>query len=342
VEVVADWPEPECGQGEVRVEVAAASVCGTDRELFEFTSSAQAFEMELPVVLGHECAGTVIETGAGVQRVRVGDRVACESHVPCGHCFCCRTGSEHNCANLRILGMHLDGAFAERAVVPEGICFELPAELDLSSAALLEPAGVAMHAVQRAAIGVPGVSALVSGCGPVGLAVIQLITAMGAARVTAVEPNPFRRGLAAKLGATVLRPDEDIVAACRNAAGIRGGCDVAFEASGAPGALGPLLAAVRREATVVTIGHPGQEAAIDVARFINKKGVTLRGVFGRRIWDTWEALAALVSAGKVDLGALITHRLDLAEFEQAIALLSRESGKVLLLPGLRSAPESSS
>ncbi len=339
VEIVSEWPERECRPGEVRIEVAAAAVCGTDRELFEFTESAKAFGLGLPVVLGHECAGTVIETGPAAAAVRVGDRVALESHIPCGRCVCCRTGSAHNCANLRILGMHADGAFAERVVVPEGICFPLPPALDLASAALLEPAGVAMHAVQRAGIGGPGLNALVSGCGPVGLVVIQLLAAMGAAGVIAVEPNPFRRELAETFGATALAPDQGVVPACREAGGARGGCDVAFEASGAAGALRPLLEAVRREATVVTIGHPGGETAIDIARFINKKGLTLRGVFGRRLWDTWEVLAALVSAGTVDLGALITHRLGLEEFERAIELLSQESGKVLLLPDVRPRPE---
>ena len=331
-EFVTDRPESPCGPGEVRVEVAAASVCGTDRELYEYTDSARAFGLRLPVVLGHECAGTVCEVGAGVRATRVGDRVALESHLPCGHCVECRTGDAHNCANLEILGMHLDGAFAERVVVPERICYALPEELDLETAALLEPAGVAVHAVSRAASTVPGQRVLISGAGPVGVVLTRLVTLMGAADVVVVEPNPYRRGLAERSGALTLSPQDDVVGICRDRAGARGGVDLAFEVSGAPAALSTLLEATRREATVVTVGHPGRPVSVDIARYINKKGLTLRGVFGRRLWDTWESLAALVAAGRLDLAELITHRLELSRFGEAVELLSGESCKVLLLP----------
>lgn len=331
-EYATDWPEPKCGDGEVRLQVAAASVCGTDRELYEYTASAKAFGLNFPVVLGHECAGTVTEVGPGVDRVQVGDRIAVESHLPCGRCFECRTGNAHNCANLRIIGMHFDGAFADSVVVPETICFALPDALDLETAALLEPAGVAMHAVQRARQTVPGQRVLISGCGPVGVVLTRLVTLMGASDVVVVEPNPYRRGLAEQLGAVTFAPDDDVVTSCRDRSGSRGGFDVGFEVSGAGSALETLFAATRREATVVTVGHPGQPVPVDIAQYVNKKGITLRGVFGRRIWDTWESLVALVASGQLDLASLVTHRLGLDEFERAVELLSQDSCKVLLIP----------
>jgi len=331
-EIRDDWPERDCGPGEIRVRVAAASVCGTDRELFEYTNSAKAFGLTFPVVLGHECAGTVVEVNEGIEQVTIGGHVALESHRPCGHCLECRTGNAHNCANLTILGMHFDGAFAESVVVPETICYPLPEAMELETAALLEPAGVAMHALQRAAQTVPGQRVLISGSGPVGIVLTRLVTLMGASDVVVVEPNPYRRGLAENYGATTLTPDDAVVELCQERAGTRGGFDTAFEVSGAGGALETLLAATRREATVVTVGHPGRPVPVDIAQYINKKGITLRGVFGRRMWDTWESLAPLVHTGQLDLGALVTHRLALDEFEHAIDLLSQDSCKVLLIP----------
>jgi threonine 3-dehydrogenase len=146
-----------------------------------------------------------------------------------------------------------------------------------------------------------------------------------------VEPNPFRRARAASLGAVTLSPDDDVVAACRDLGG-RGGVDVAFEASAAASAVPTLFEAVRREGTVVTVGHPGTTVAIDVAAWVNKKGVTLRGVFGRRLWDTWEAMVPLVASGRLDLTHLVTHRLGLEQFDEAVDLLAGDASKVLLVP----------
>jgi threonine 3-dehydrogenase len=338
VEYTASHPEPEPGPGEVLLEVGAASVCGTDRELFEWGAAAEAFGLELPVVLGHELAGTVIAAGPGVNALREGDRVALESHVPCGRCFPCRTGDAHNCANLRILGMHVDGGFAQRMAAPVSVCFPLPESVALETGALLEPAGVAMHAIQRSGMAVAGGVVLVNGCGPVGLVIAELAALMGAAHVVAVEPNPYRRGLAERTGALALHPSEDVAARCRELSGSRQGADVAFEVSAARGVYPALFDAVRREGVVIGIGHPAEPTPIDVAASINKKGVTLRGVFGRRLWDTWEQMLLFVTSGRLDLGTLVTHRLALSQLPEAIELLDGEACKVMLDPSLEGAP----
>jgi threonine 3-dehydrogenase len=333
IQVREDWAEPVAGPGQVLLEVAAASLCGTDRELYEWTPSAQAFNLTPPVVLGHEGSGTVLAVGAGVENVTPGDRVALESHLICGRCYPCRTGSAHTCERTGILGMHIDGVFAERVAVPAGICVPLPESVSLETGALLESAGVAMHAVQRSGYAVTGQYVLVNGCGPVGLVIAQIALALGAAAVVAVEPNPFRRKQAESIGARVLDPSDDVVGVCRDLAGPRGGFDVAFEVSGVRGVLPPLLEALRREATLVTVGHPSEPAAIDIAAFVNKKGITLRGIFGRRLWDTWEQLLLLLQSGRIELDWLITHRLPLDEAEAAVELLTGDAGKVLLVPG---------
>lgn len=280
-----DVGDPVAGPGEVLLAVEAASLCGTDRELVEWTPAARAFDLHPPVVLGHEGCGVVLEVGRGVADVEVGARVALESHLVCGRCSACRTGSAHLCERTRILGMHLDGVFAERVRVPADLCVVVPPSVGAETATLLEAAGVGMHAIQRSGFAAGG-NVLVSGAGPVGLVTAHLARVLGAAHVVAVEPNPARRRRAEALGVTALAPDDDVVGHCRDLAGPRGGFDVAVEASGAPGVLPPLLDALRREGTLVTVGHPSRPAEIDVAGQINKKGITLRGVFGRRLWDT--------------------------------------------------------
>jgi threonine 3-dehydrogenase len=327
----ADAPEPEAAADEVLVEVGATSICGTDVHLHEWSASARAFSPTLPLIFGHETAGVVVAAGANVTRVRVGDRVAVETHVFCGACFPCRTGNAHACERMELFGLTRDGAFAQRVAVPERVCFVLPDEVELETAALFEPAGVAVRAIERAS-DLAGASVLVCGCGPIGLMLVELCHVLGAARVLATEPNPAKRVRAAALGAITLDPTRDDVSRrCRDAT-TRGGVDVAFEGSAAPGVLATMLDALRTEGTAVTVGHPGEPTPIDVAAFINKKGITLRGVFGRGIWSSWETLVELVVSKRFALNAHIAHRLALDEFERGLELIAREPGKVVLVP----------
>lgn len=334
VEYVTDAAEPVAAEGHVVIEVAAASLCGTDRECYEWSPAAQAFAPDLPVVLGHEGAGTVVEVGPGVTGLRAGDRVALESHMACGQCFACATGHGNTCERTRVLGMHTGGVFAERAAVPAGICVQLPDGVPLETGALLESAGVAVHAVQRAGRPIAGRGVVVSGGGPVGLVTAHLALRTGAAFVVVVEPNPFRRERAEQLGAIAVEPGPDAAERCRELAGRRGGAEVAFECSGVSAALPPLFDAVGGEGVVITVGNPSSAIGIDVAAHINKKGITLRGVFGRELWETWEQALLLLDSGRLDLDWLITHRLPLAEIHDALELLTGDACKVVLTPGL--------
>lgn len=334
VEYTTGAAEPVAAEGQVLLEVGAASLCGTDREHYEWSPAAQAFGLDLPVVLGHEGAGTVLEVGPGVSGLRVGDRVALESHIPCGSCFACSTGSGNTCGNTRLLGMHTGGVFAERLAVPAGICVRLPEGVSLETGALLESAGVAVHAMQRADRSIAGLGVLVSGGGPVGLATAHLAERQGAEFVVVAEPNPYRRAKAEQLGAHALAPGPEVVERCRELAGRRGGVEVAFECSGVEAALPTLFEAVGGEGTVITVGNPGLPISIDVAAHINKKGITLRGVFGRRLWGTWERTLQLLDSGQLDLDWLITHRLPLAAADEAFELLTRDACKIVLLPSL--------
>ena len=334
VELVKNHPEPEIGPDDVLVKVAATSICGTDAHLFIWDKSAQAFNPTLPLVIGHECAGTIVKLGSNVTGLKVGDRIAAESHIFCGNCYMCRTGNAHNCYNMKLLGMSWPGAFAEYVPLPARVCFPLPASLPLEIGALFEPSGVAVHAIQRAG-NLDGTSILLTGAGPIGLTLIQLAYVMGATSVVALEPNPFRRKLAEKYGARALdplAPGFDLEGLVRKDYARRGGFDVAFEISAARGTHETLLRAVRREATLVCVGHPSEPISLDIAEFISKKMVILKGIFGRRVWDTWETLLAMVESGRLNLSEMITHRLGLEEFDRGIELLKGESAKVVISP----------
>jgi len=234
--------------------------------------------------------------------------------------------------NMQIVAMHLNGAFAERVAMPESVCFHLPDGLSLEIGALLEPAGVAWHAIQRCNKATAGSTIVISGCGPIGLFVMQFARFLGATAIVAIEPNPYRQRLARSLGAQVFDPSEDVQGYIRSRFAERGGVDVGFEVSGAPRALTTLLECVRREGDVVTIGHPSEAIPVDIAKYINKKGITLRGVFGRRIWDTWQDLAQLLASGNLDLSWMITQRLPLGDLEPVIELLRGDSNKIVILP----------
>ncbi|PJJ55372.1 zinc-dependent alcohol dehydrogenase [Compostimonas suwonensis] len=330
---VADHPDAPLPEEWVRIAVGATSVCGTDRELWEYSDSARAFPVRFPVVLGHETAGTVVEVGSAVRTLAVGDRVAIETHIADFSCPECRAGDPHLCRNMGLFGVNVDGAFAERTMVPASTCVRLPESVSFEAGAMLESAGVGMHAVQRAGAPFPGANVLISGGGPIGLVIAELSLIGGAAKVVVIEPNPYRRALIEQRGAIAVAPGPEVIEIAR-LTGERSGFDIGYEVSGVNGTLSVLLEASRLVGTVVTIGHPGQPTPIDVAQHINKRGITLRGVFGRLIWQTWELLIPLVASGRLDLDRLVTHRLPLERVADAIDLLSQDAGKVVIIPDL--------
>ncbi|NIL78463.1 MULTISPECIES: zinc-binding dehydrogenase [Nocardiaceae] len=330
-DLVNDLPDRPLGPDQVRIDVGAVSVCGTDRETYEYGPAVRDLGLRLPVVTGHECAGVVVEIGRDVSALHVGDRVAVETHVACLDCYQCRRGNAHNCLRMDLLGLTIDGAFAERLVVPASTCFRLPDELSLEAAALLEPAGSAMHAVQRSGLDLSGAHVLVSGAGPIGLAALQIALARGA-NVLVVEPNPHRAAMAAELGGTVVPAGDGLIDRIRDLTGPAEGVDLVLECSGALPALEAGLDAARREGTVVSVGLTARPVELSATRHLISRGLTLKGSFGRRIWDSWTELSALVASGRVDLSRLVSHRMELEDVESAIELLTGDACKVVLYP----------
>lgn len=322
-------PAPSPGPGEVLLRVEAASICGTDHHLFMWDEWA-AENLEPPRVLGHELAGTVIGIGAGVTRAREGDLVGVESHLFDWTCAQCRRGDMHLCRNLRVIGVHTDGGFAEQVVIPEANAVESNG-LDPAVVALQEPMGNAVHAAFAEPI--DGRSVLVTGCGPIGLCAVGIAKAAGASLVIATDTEPYRLELARTMGADLVLDARDPDTEGRIGGATGGdGVEVVLEMSGAAPALHQALRAITRGGSVSLLGIFGEPPTVELSELVIMKGVRLHGIYGRRIYDTWERTQSLLRAG-LDVTPIITHRLSLADWPQAFDLIaSRHAGKVVLAP----------
>ncbi len=330
---LVEVPVPSIGDDEVLVRVEAASVCGTDLHIYKWDEWAQR-RIEPPLTLGHEFAGTVVETGAFVRQTKVGDYVSAESHVTCGVCVHCRTGHAHMCEQTQILGVERDGAFAEYVAIPESVVWQndrtkLPPEI----ATLQEPFGNAVFALAHADLA--GKSVAISGCGPVGLFSVGIARASGAGRILASDTRPFRLDLARRMGADVAI---DIAAAGDAPAAFAAENegqhpDVVFEMSGSVEAIADSFRIVRNGGRVILFGIPAKPVEIDVAEALIFKNLDVSAVSGRQVWDTWYRTRYLLEHGVVDLRPLITAEVGLDAYEDAFELLaSGDACKIILRP----------
>ena len=320
---------PQPGATEVLVRVQAASVCGTDIHIERWDPWAQQNFGPVPMTFGHEMAGVVVARGAGVTRIKVGDTVAAETHIVDGSCYQCRTGRAFVCQNMRILGVHVPGVFAEYVVLPEqnawvfdGYPFEI--------AALQEPLGNAVFSafVEEVA----GQTAVVTGCGPIGLMSIAVLKKAGARAVFATDINPERLAMAERMGADlVLDAREDVVSRLR-AETDGNGVDIVLEMSGSSAALHQGLEAVTNGGRVSLLGTHAAPATIDLSKEVIFKGLRIYGITGRQLWDTWYRTTALLEEG-LDVSPIITHRMKLSDYARAFDLVAAgHAGKIVLLP----------
>jgi threonine 3-dehydrogenase len=323
-------PIPVPGPGEVLLKMVAASICGTDYHLFSWDAWAQE-TLKPPITLGHELAGRVVAEGSGVTRVREGDLVGVESHIVDWTCAQCRRGDMHLCRNLKVIGAHVDGGFAEYVVIPEANAIESNG-LDPAVVALQEPMGNAVHAAFVEPI--EGRTVLVTGCGPIGLCSVGIARAAGAALVIATDTEDYRLDLARQMGAHLALNARDPGTAVQITAATDGdGVEVVLEMSGAQAALDQALAAITRGGRISLLGIFGEPVRVDLSDFVIQKGLRIFGIYGRRIYDTWERTQALLRSGALDVTPIITHRFDLADWERGFDLIaSRHAGKVVLLP----------
>ena len=328
---IREVPVPRPGAGEVLVKVSAASVCGTDLHIYNWDPWAQG-RIHPPLIPGHEFAGAVAAVGPGVTTVKEGDLVSAEMHVACGKCLQCRTGLAHVCQFVRILGVDANGAFASYAVIPESNIWKLSPAIPPDYASLLDPLGNAVHTVLSGPIAARTVA--ITGCGAIGLFSIAVAKACGAAKVFAIEVNAHRRSVAARMGADlVLDPTtENVVARICEATG-NTGVDVLLEMSGVQSAMALGFEVLRTGGRASLLGIPSKPVELDFARDIIFKGATVLGINGRKMFETWFQMEALLAANKLDLEPVITHRLRLNQFAEAMKLLqSGEAIKVVLKP----------
>jgi threonine 3-dehydrogenase len=328
---VADVPLPRFGPTEVLVRVEAASVCGTDLHIYEWDNWAQG-RIRTPLIPGHEFCGVVAETGRDVTAVKPGDFVSAEMHVACGKCLQCRIGQAHICQNVKIIGVDADGAFAEYVVIPESNIWELDPSIPREYASILDPLGNAVHTVLAGEIAARSVA--IVGCGPIGLFAIAVARACGASAVYALEVNQHRRELARAMKADfVLDPStEDVAEIVREQTGGTG-LDVVLEMSGHPDAIRLGLEILRTGGRVSLLGIPSHPVELDLARDIIFKGAVVQGINGRKMYETWYQMEALLKTGRLDLSPVITHRLPMSNFSLGMELLqSGEASKILLYP----------
>ncbi len=323
-----DLPVPAIGPTDVLIRVEKAGICGTDYHIYSWDHWAQA-RVHPPLVVGHEFMGHVEKIGEAVRAVRVGDRVSAEGHIPDLTCLLCRTGQAHICERLKIIGIDRDGAFAEYIAMPEYNVWPLDSAIPDEFAAVFDPLGNAVHTVMAA--GVSTRSVVITGVGSIGLMAIPVARAAGAALVFALDVNPAKLELAQRLGAdrTFLASQPGLVEEVR-ALTNGDGVDVLLEMSGSAAAIDEGLQMVRNGGTAALLGIPGDSVNLNLAERIIFKGLTVLGVNGRLMFETWYQTQALVKSGRVDLRPIITHVLPVAEYERAFALLhSGEAAKIV-------------
>lgn len=328
---IREVPVPECGSGELLLRVLRAGVCGTDLHIYKWDGWSSG-RMHPPVTLGHEFVGEIVERGAGVTEFDVGQHVACESHIVCGHCLACRTGNAHVCENTRILGVDVNGGFAEYVTVPAANAWHTPPGISLEVAAVMEPLGNAVHTAFAGPLA--GSTIAVTGCGPIGLFAIGVARAAGASQVFASDVSPYRLELARKMRAdqVIDVSKENFVDGILELTDGRG-IDGVLEMSGSPNAMRDGLQALRNAGRLSLLGLPKDPFKLDWNRLVIFKGITIHGIVGRRLFDTWYQMDNLLRSGHLDLRPAITHVMPMEKFDEAIQLLnSGDAGKVVLVP----------
>ncbi len=331
---ILDVERPKPGARDVLVHVRATAYCGSDMHLYKWDGQALKWNSPLPRILGHEFSGDVVEVGKNVTTVKVGDKVAAETHIPCEQCYMCRTGRMHICENMKIFGVHVpEGSFAEYAVIPETIAYKLPLDTPYDVGALYEPCGVAMHAVQRAQPN-PGDTAVVLGCGPIGIYVQQIMKALGS-DVIATDVKKYRLEHAKRVGAAreVIDASEgNVVERVKSTIGQRG-ADIVFEAAGAGETVKQSLDMVAKAGKVVLFGASPDNPVLDTTTYIVYKEIDVLGMTGRYMFSTWDRVQRFVSRGLVDLKSVVTHQLPLGKAEEGFQLLLKgEASKIILIP----------
>jgi threonine 3-dehydrogenase len=320
-------PDPGIGINDVLIRVRKTGICGTDLHIESWDAWA-AKTIDPPLVAGHEFVGEIVEVGSNVADFHPGDVVSGEGHVTCGRCRHCMAGRRHLCAHTVGLGVGRDGAFAEYVALPMTNIWHHWPGVDEDVAAIFDPFGNAVHTAL--AFPVLGEDVLVTGAGPIGLMATAVARHAGARFIVVSEPNPVRRALAARMGATaVVDPRERSLADVMAELGMVEGFDVALEMSGNGSALRGAVDSMAHGGSIAILGIPTEDISLDVNEIVFKL-LTVRGIYGREMYETWYKMTVMLQSG-LDITPAITHRFPFREFETAFATArSGDSGKVIL------------
>ena len=319
-------PVPTLRADEVLIRVKVASICGTDIHIYDWNPWART-RVKPPLIQGHEFAGEIEKIGSDVSGLRKGDYVSAEGHVACGRCHMCRTGNAHVCRTVSILGIDRDGSFAEYLKVPADNVIVNDPGLPPEIATMQDPLGNAVYTVSNA--NVPGKTVAIFGLGPIGLMAVSLCRAMAAARVIAIgHKNEYRQKLAKALGAHVnLESDGTLVEEVLSATDGEG-VDEVLEFAGSPQAIAQAVRIVRPAGGIHVLGFFNAPVTLDLSEVVTK-GVSIHGIHGRRMYETWAQMGGLLKSGRVDLRPILTHRFPLESYDEAMAVVrSGDCGKV--------------
>ncbi len=326
VEII-DAPEPQVKPGHVKIKLEAASVCGTDLHIYTWDAWS-ASRIKPPRIIGHEFCGTIVEVGEGVTDREVGNFVSSESHIVCGHCRQCLNGQGHVCVNTRILGVDVDGGFAEYVVIPKDNARPTSRDVPKEIAAFQDALGNAVHTALAGPVKDQNI--LITGCGPIGLFAAIVCKALGAAKVVGTEISPYRIELARQVGLDEILDPRQASFECRLEKIAPEGFDATLEMSGHPSSLDLAIRHSRPGGRISLLGVYGENVQkIDLNTLIFK-GIDLQGIVGRRIWETWDQMADLLANYNLNLRPVITHTMHYTEFQKAMELMKAgQAGKVV-------------
>ena len=318
---------PEIGHNDVLIKVSRTPICGTDIHIYQWDDWASK-TISIPMTVGHEFSGVIVETGIEVRGYQPGDRVSAEGHVTCGVCRNCRAGRRHLCRGAIGIGVNRPGAFAEYISVPAFNVFKLPDVISDDMAAILDPLGNATHTALS--YDLVGEDVLITGAGPIGIMAVAIARFVGARYIVITDVNEYRLGLARKMGASVaLNINEGSIDTVMEDLGMKEGFDVGMEMSGKPTALRDMLRTVHHGGQIAILGIPPGETATDWSEVIFK-GLKIRGIYGREMFETWYKMSSMLQSG-LNIDAIITHRFPIEEYQEAFDLMtSGQSGKIIL------------
>jgi len=324
---MVDAPTPAVGEDDVLIEVHKTGVCGTDLHIYLWDEWAQQ-TIPVPMVVGHEFVGQIVEVGSGVVDFEPGMIVSGEGHVVCGRCRNCMAGRRHLCAATKGIGVNRPGAFAEYVAIPSANVWEHAPEIDPDVASIFDPLGNAVHTALQ--FDLLGEDVLITGAGPIGSMAAAVARHAGARHIVVTDINPFRLALAKKLGATrVVDVRSESIADVQKELGMSEGFDVGLEMSGNTQAFSDMVDNMCHGGKISVLGIPSGDIDIDWNKVIFNM-LTIRGVYGREMFETWYKMTVFIQAG-MDIGPVITHRMPAEDYEKAFeAMIQGDCGKVVL------------